>query len=291
MKLYPILSTNINVQKPTFKQKTFPADIWYKKLIQQGLKDEFGISCKIEDLQSIAGPEELMFIIKNLKPAHYKLGENFRAQFHLHTNASDGHMSAKEFLEQCADWANRMFKSLTEKDDLPPFSASITDHDSADNVKLAIAQISQNPDKYKNFKFVSGCEFLFDGYEAPHSAFEAIGLGFNPFDKDLQPLIAGQRIAQNKVSDIPKVKAAGGILSFAHPMLFIEKLEDENFFSFLKANGVDGIEKYYQYVTKAQSFIDERMPKLLEQLKKFKFFYTGGTDAAGKTIFYRDRIY
>ena len=151
MKLYPILSTNN--KETVFKQRTFPADIGYKRLLQEGLKDEFGISCKIDDLKSVAGPQELMYIIKNLKSIHYKLGENFRAQFHLHTNASDGHMTVESYLEQCADWANRMFKSLNNKDDLPPFSASITDHDYADNVKLAIAQISQNPDKYKNFKF------------------------------------------------------------------------------------------------------------------------------------------
>lgn len=290
MKLCPILSTNINSRRLAFKQKTFPADTGYKKLIQKGLKDEFGISCKIEDLKSIAGPEELMFIIKNLKPEHYKLGENFRAQFHLHTNASDGHMSAKEFLEQCADWANRMFKALVQKDDLPPFSASITDHDSADNVKLAIANISQNPEKYENFRFVTGCEFLFDGYEAPHSAFEAVGLGFNPFDKDIQPLIAGQRIAQNKVSDIPKVKAAGGILSFAHPLNLPHRLNEE-FFSFLKSNGVDGVEGCYQYIRWNKDYVKAGQQILLKLLKKFDFFNTGGTDTHGATIFFRDRIY
>ena len=43
--------------------------------------------------------------------------------------------------------------------------------------------IAEEPKKYKNFKFIPGCEFLFldnnSGFRFP--AFEAVGLGFNPF--------------------------------------------------------------------------------------------------------------
>ena len=156
--------------------------------MQKGLKDTFDINCKIEDLASVATPTELKNIINKLQSFQYETGENFRANFHIHTIASDGCLTAKEFLELCKDWSEYIFKSGKSNDGLPAFSAAITDHNKIDSVKNAIALISQNPDKYKNFKFVSGCEFLFHGYKKPYSAFEAVGLGFNPFDKNLEPL-------------------------------------------------------------------------------------------------------
>ena len=43
------------------------------------------------------------------------------------------------------------------------------------------------PEKYKNFRFVAGCEFMFldenSGFKYP--AFEAVGLGINPFCEEL----------------------------------------------------------------------------------------------------------
>ena len=85
-------------------------DLAYKKLLQKGLQDNFGISCKQEDLNAIAGPFELKQIINRLKPEHYQVGDKLRANFHLHTIASDGRLTPKEFLEQCISYANSIFK-------------------------------------------------------------------------------------------------------------------------------------------------------------------------------------
>ena len=284
MKVYPV-STNKNLDKTSFKSIEFPADIQYKKLLIQGLKDTYGVSCKLTDLDSIAGPQEFKHIINNLKSTFYKIGENFRANFHIHTTASDGCLTLQDYLDQCSDWANHIFKNLISKDNLPPFSASITDHDCAENTKRAIAEIAQNPEKYKNFKFVAGCEFLFDGYKKPYSAFEAVGLGFNPFDKDIQPLIAGQRISNNKVSDIPKIKAAGGVLSWAHPAYTRDKI-NEDFFIFLKKNGIEGAEGDYQYIEWDKDYINSLIPSIKNLMTKHGFFSTGGTDTHRKTIFF-----
>ena len=285
MKVSSVSTTNTRKQPLHFKGSIFPADIPYKKLLQQGLKDTYGISCKVEDLNSIAGPNELMFIIKNLKPEHYAVGEDFRANFHVHTRASDGHMTLEDYLEQCVDWANHIFKNPKHKDKLPPFSASITDHDTITNAKKAIAEISQDPERYKNFKFVSGCEFLFDGYKKPYSAFEAVGLGFNPFDEALEPM-THFRVSKNTVDDIQKVKDAGGVLSWAHPIVTTERITDEEFAAFLKEKGVDGIEGNYQYNRWDKDFVDTCKPYVDKLVEKFKFFVTGGTDTHGKTIFF-----
>ena len=135
--------------KSSFKGLNISArDLQYKKMLQKGLKDTFGLNTKIEDLSSIAGPDELKKIIKNLKPYQYEVGDNFRANFHLHTKASDGSLTPKEFLEQCIDWAKQIVKS-GKQDDLPPFSAAITDHDRVASVKEVIAIISQDPENTK----------------------------------------------------------------------------------------------------------------------------------------------
>lgn len=260
-----------------------PKDLAYKQALQNGLKDSFGIKCKIEDLESVAGPMELKNIINKLKTFQYEVRENFRANFHLHTRASDGHLTPKEFLEQCRDWANKIFKSGKSNDGLPPFSAAITDHDKVDSTKEVIALISQEPDKYKNFKFVSGCEFLFHGYKEPHPAFEAVGLGFNPFDKELQTLMKGFA-SHNHVSETKKVLNAGGILSWAHPIITPDKINPD-FFQFLKANGINGAEGNYQYSKWDQEYINAVKPSLEKLIKQFKMFMTGGTDSHKKSIF------
>ena len=273
-----------NQSKVSFKgSKLHPKDIEYKKLLQKGLKDTFEMNCKVEDLESIAGPVELSKIINNLKPKQYEVGDDFRANFHIHTVASDGRLTPKEFLEQSKEWGDKLIKSGNVKDDLPAFSASITDHDSIDSVKEVIALIAEDPKKYKNFKFVTGCEFLFNGYKEPHPAFEAVGLGFNPFDENIQPMMKGFS-SNNMVSDTQKVINAGGILSWAHPIVTPDKINDE-FFKFLKKNSINGVEGNYQYNKFDYEFTNAVKPFLDKFIKKFKMFVTGGTDSHTKSIF------
>lgn len=280
---YAMILGNYTNKQIYFRSIYHPQDLQYKKALQKGLKDSFGINCKIEDFNSIAGPEEIKTIISRLKPYQYEVGDNFRANFHLHTKASDGNLTPKEFLEKCVDWANHIFKSGKTNDNLPAFSASITDHDRIESVKETIALISQNPDKYKNFKFISGCEFLFHGYKEPYSAFEAVGLGFNPFDKNIQNLMKGFA-SNNHVTEAQKVLNAGGILSWAHPLITPEKL-NEDFFTFLKSHGINGVEGNYQYQHWDKEYINTIKPILDKFIKQFKMFVTGGTDSHRKSIF------
>ena len=94
MKIINNLQTQIN-----YKSKDIhPLDLEYKKKIQAGLKKTFQLNCKIEDLESIVAPYELKKIIKNLQPKHYEIGEHYRANFHIHTDASDGNLTAESFL-------------------------------------------------------------------------------------------------------------------------------------------------------------------------------------------------
>lgn len=254
-----------------------------QKVIAKGLARQFLHFVQPGGLNAVAGPFELKQIINKLKPEHYQVGEKLRANFHLHTISSDGRLTPKEFLEQCTSYANRVFKSGKANDDLPAFSAAITDHDRVKSSQEVIALISQEPGKYKNFKFVAGCEFLLHGYKEPHPAFEAVGLGFNPFDKSLETLMKGFA-SNNQVSDIPKIKNAGGILSWAHPIVTPDKINDD-FFEFLKKHGIDGVEGNYQYNRWDKEYVDSIKPMREKLIKKFKMFVTGGTDCHTKSLF------
>lgn len=277
------VSFNTN-NKTSFKCAYLPPkDAAYKKLLQKGLQESFGILCNIKDLDAVAGPVELKNIIKKLKPANYEVGDNFRANFHLHTTASDGSLTPEEFLEKCRCWADEIFQSGKANDGLPAFCAAITDHDRVKSVQEVIALIAQKPEKYKNFKFVAGCEFLLHGYKDPHPAFEAVGLGFNPFDKNLEPMMKGFA-SKNHVCDVKKIKNAGGILSWAHPIVTPDKINDD-FFAFLKTHGIDGVEGNYQYKRWDKEYVSAVKPMLDKLIKKFKMFVTGGTDSHIKSIF------
>ena len=88
----------------------------------------------------------------------------------------------------------------------------------------------------------------------------------------------------NQVSDAKKVLESGGILSWAHPIVTPDKIH-EDFFSFLKANGINGVEGNYQYNRWDKEYIDSIKPRLDKLIKQFKMFVTGGTDSHKKTIF------
>lgn len=277
---------SIKTEQTSFKNLNLhPIDLAYKKKLQQGLKDTFNITCKIQDLNSIVGPMELKKILKNLQPIHYVPEKNFRANFHIHTIASDGRLTPQLFLEQCKTWADEMFKKLKPQDELPPFCAAITDHNKVQSTRETIALISQNPNEYKNFKFISGCEFLFDGYKKPYSGFEAVGLGFNPFDKNLDSMLNGFE-SKNNVNETKKIIDSGGVLSWAHPIYSPDKL-NEDFFQFLKDNGINGVEGNYQYIKWDEEYVNEGKKILEPLIEKFKMFLTGGTDSHSCTIFGR----
>ena len=89
-----------------------------------------------------------------------------------------------------------------------------------------------------------------------------------------------------KPEDIKKVIDAGGILSWAHPLISPKKINGQ-FFKFLKKSGINGVEGNYQYLKFDKEYIDSVKPLLTPFIEKFKMFVTGGTDSHGKSIFTR----
>ena len=97
-------------------------------------------------------------------------------------------------------------------------------------------------------------------------------------------LLPGDGVGPEVVREAKKVIESGGILSWAHPIVTPDKI-NEDFFTFLKANGINGVEGNYQYSRWDQEYVNSVKPILEKFIKQFKMFVTGGTDSHRKTIF------
>ena len=185
-------------------------DTEFKNNIQKSLQQE-GVNVSLDALNSIVGPEEFNNLVKKFKPSHYRAGlqtskpdipvesfyknainGDFRVSLHTHSNYSDGKATPEEFLECARKYADKVAK-LNKNDRLPPFTIALTDHDSVEGTKVIIKLISQNPEKYKNLKFIAGCEFSVKDSE---KHYDVTGLALNPFDKDLNNMLDKLRKAR-----------------------------------------------------------------------------------------------
>lgn len=257
----------------------------YKEALIQGIQCKYQFTPKIEALNSVLSPEELKLILKRVPASFYDVGDsfenvkngNFRINLHVHTQKSDGSMTPQEYLEQSVRYADRIKQ---------PYISATTDHNNFEASQEVIAMIADEPKKYKNFRFVAGCEFMFMdkdcGFKFP--AFEAVGLGINPFCEELLEKLG----AFNPINIINKIKEFGAILSYAHPIRYCQgNGVQSDFIKYLKRIGIDGIESNYQYI----GFVDK--PELRSQIEESKriarennFFETGGTDTHGRNIFH-----
>ena len=270
-----VLKRKSVLEVDSFKNNLSQRDLNYYNNIIENLK-ESGIETNIESLKSIVSPDEFNKLVRKFKPEHYRAGlqiseekatnislkdfyknavdGNFRVSLHTHSNFSDGKATVNEFLECATKYANKVAK-MNKNDGLPPFTIALTDHDCIEGCCEIIKIIAQNPDKYKNLKFVAGCEFsVQNGYQ--HH--DITGLALNPFDKNLnkvlkelskerlqivdeflekQPLYNGKKITRIDVAEFEKkhytkegksgkrcVENGSGIVAVRHGIKFYYKL-------------------------------------------------------------------
>ena len=193
---------NKSVEQKLIREMT-PKDRAYRESILMQLR-QAGIKCEIKSLSSIVAPDEFKELVKKFKPEHFQAGKqlseqasagmsleefyknavdgNFRVSLHTHTNCSDGKATPEVFLECARKYADKV-ASMNKNDGLPPFTIALTDHDTTQGCAEIIKLIAQNPKKYKNLKFVVGCEFSVRSGETHH---DITGLALNPFDKGLK---------------------------------------------------------------------------------------------------------
>lgn len=154
------------------------------------------IGVTVESLKSILEPEELKEILKTAEAAEFSTGNNFenvlngtfRINLHIHTKNSDGTLSVRELLDQAARYAD--YRKTINKDS--PLVIAISDHDTLEGSREAIKIIAQNPEKYKNIRFVPAIEF-----NAKHNSrqLEVLAYCINPFEEGLSRFVNSGRDA------------------------------------------------------------------------------------------------
>ena len=120
----------------------------------------------------------------------------FGANFHIHTQNSDGALTVEKLLNDSAKYADKYFEKNKK-----PFFIAITDHDSVQGCIEAVNIIKSDPEKYKNLKLVLGIEnttkiknspFLYQDGEA-----HVLSYCINPFSDDIQNFLI-KRVQANK---------------------------------------------------------------------------------------------
>ena len=279
--------------KISFKHNLHPIDLSYKEALIRGVQSKYQFTPKLESLNSILAPYEFKAKLKELSADVFEMGKrllgtfdspkefdnvkngNYKVNLHVHTNHSDGHMSVSEYLEQSVKYSDK----VAQKDKNSFYLSSITDHNNVDGVQKAIAMIADEPEKYKNFRFIPACEFMFSN----KGLFEAIGYGFNPFDTELVNKISDF----NPISLIDKIKEFGGFLSYAHPLRYCQAFDmSQSFIDHIKKLGIEGIESNYQYtgVLWDSKFVQD-MKQVKSIAKENNFIETGGNDTHSNNIF------
>ena len=139
----------------------------------------FSLSCVmdktefVKEVSKLRG-ENYVYSPENIR----KFG--FLADFHMHTNHSDGNISVGKLLDEISQYSQNLFKRTGKK-----FMFSITDHDSVEGVKEALVIISKNPEKFRFVKFIPGVELSF-AHSSPKSKnpfeiSEVLAYGIDPF--------------------------------------------------------------------------------------------------------------
>ena len=134
----------------------------YLKNLAKDLSKDLNKKITPNDLNAVMTKEEFLKIIPTLSEQNYvETRENLRngtflADLHSHSKFSDGTIQIQELLEQAAAYGNKLAQINNKK-----FIFALSDHDGIEGVKEALRIIAQNPDKYKNIKFVPAAELSF----------------------------------------------------------------------------------------------------------------------------------
>lgn len=233
-----------------------PRDILYKQNI---LKDMgLGLS-DIKLLDAIAGPDEVLAVMKSLdvggidNPAYRCNFQNissgkYKANFHMHTQYSDGGLAVEDLLNQ----TNKYARDVNE----PPFYQTISDHNTVEGCKEALRMIVNTPQRFKDFKLLLGCEFSLNRGHI-------LGLCLNPFDK----IFEKRSLVSNN-----KSKTDGKFFSFS----------DKEFFEYANSNNVIGVAAHPIFYFRKE--INKRMP--IEDLtKKVRLYFKSFRQSVRKACF------
>ena len=161
----------------------------YVKSLAAGVAEMTGKKVNPLSLSCVMDKSEFVHQILGLKKYNYSYTPQnikncgFQADFHMHTVYTDGKISVKKLLDEISEYSNKLYSRTGQK-----FNFSITDHDSVKAVKEALVIISENPEKFRNVRFIPGIEMSFSHKSQttsnPCEISEVLAYGFNPFKLD-----------------------------------------------------------------------------------------------------------
>ena len=247
--------------------KLHPKDIEYRKQLMTNAgknPDEY------YKLRSIIGLNEIKSILADFHSNEeaYSVGINdknitnktFRANLHIHTVASDGHLTTQELLDQATVYANEVAQNPAFKQE--PFIIAITDHDTTDSAKEAIEIIAKDPLKYKNLRVILGLEattyndIAVDITKQP-TAVHTLIYGIDPNEKTFNDFIESTK--QKKAQIISKMINQSNeiykkMLNKKEDLFLTEQAQD--FFNPLKKN-ILGIYNYVSRYVETKVILNE----------------------------------
>lgn len=292
---YSFNQSNSNVYKGI-------SDVEYKKNI---IKESANLSYKLENMESIAGPEELTkFIKENDKSpeAYIPSKENiskhrFRANLHMHTVNSDGRLTVKELI----DSANKYAEEIPEGH----FFVAITDHNTVNGIKQAIDILQKKPKKYQKLRVVLGME-VFSVMPKDDKLLKApidihvLCWVINPYDKVLNEIFKKNNLkdktnySYRTFDEAILLMQNQGLVGIAHPARYI----DDGNIKYTKEIYINGLFDKYKKLNKGhilytegyyQSYKNDIDKKFLDyinvQCKTRKIIRTGSLDTHGDNIF------
>ena len=162
-----------------------PKDRNYIAKLQHGLKIK-----SADALDVVMGPNELKSVLANVSTKDF-LGKHAWINLHTHSNASDGILSPKEWLENAYQWK--------QKHHLQNYIIALTDHDTVNGLIPLLKAIVKG--KYEGLRVVLGAE-LSCSFESPLLRrpldFEILHYGINPFDEEYPKILQHQADARHK---------------------------------------------------------------------------------------------
>ena len=134
----------------------------YITQLANDLSRELGQKITSKHLKSVMTKEELLKELSKMNEQNFiASAENikngtFLADLHSHSHYSDGTIKIKDFLNQAVEYGNKLNKINGKK-----FIITLSDHDGIKGVEEALKLIVQDPEKYKNIRFVPAAEMSF----------------------------------------------------------------------------------------------------------------------------------
>ena len=171
----------------------------FAKDIAKCIKEKTNTDIPASNLANIVSPEEFRELLPTFEAKNFKRNpENLEnciycADLDYQSNYSTGKEPVYDILERVTEQADA-FVALQQangipEEDIKPFYFALSDRDSIEGVQQAVKIIGENPEKYKNLKFIPAIKLTY-AHPADTSALgyensDMLVYGINPFSDNL----------------------------------------------------------------------------------------------------------